>query len=487
MIQPNYCALNSAKFLKRQSKVRVETGFPDVEEVKKPISVFAKSFITSRENSAEKTTVKAKVSFTFVYLSDDGYKKVNAECDAFSELDADCSFVESFVTDVKLLTSNGFIGVASVVFVGCKKEENQFSVLQNSDGVVCKSKEIDVDIYYNEKQGDQLITDEFNLDFTVGEVLSYQANAYLTSVNCGLGKIILEGETLLTVKALPFSENNDIVKETKVIPFRYELESDDSLPDMKCFAIVNVSSTNLKIFADENKQKSSVSVDIKLAFSGVLVGSEKMTVVTDAYLKNFECDLKKVDIERLCFKERKRFHEKVLCQGEAALDGGRILAVLGECVNLVSAKSDGGVVTVDGIVKADVVFKNSDNGIVNVPCERPFTFDFSENGEIFGLNLCLSGLNARVRNGEIELETHLEVSYNSFENERFTCVEEITKLGERNRLGSAISVFVASAGDDLWDVAKRLGSDEEEILKYNGDLTFPLSGDERIILYRQKI
>ena len=66
-------------------------------------------------------------------------------------------------------------------------------------------------------------------------------------------------------------------------------------------------------------------------------------------------------------------------------------------------------------------------------------------------------------------------------------VLEIEEKGERNRLGSAISVFVATRGDDLWDVAKRLGSDEEEILKYNSDLTFPLDGDERVILYRQKL
>ena len=187
------------------------------------------------------------------------------------------------------------------------------------------------------------------------------------------------------------------------------------------------------------------------------------------------------------FKEQKRFHEKVVCQGERALDGGRILTVLGESVSLISVKTDCGNVSVDGTVKADVVFKNADNGIVCVPCECPFSFDFSEDGEPSDLSVVLTNLNARVRNGEIELETHLEVCYNLFDCKKVSCAVDLIQLGERNRKGSAISVFVASRGDDVWDVAKRLGSDEEEILKYNGDLTFPLEGDERIILYRQKI
>lgn len=486
MIQPNYSAITSAKFLSRQTKVRVETSF-SVEEVKKPISVFAKSFITTCDASGDKTSVKAKVAFTFVYLSDDGYKKMTTECDAFCDLDGDCYLVDSCVTDVKLLTSNGFIGVATVIFTGQIKDMSERSILLATDGVVSKGNEIDVDIYYNEKKGDNLITDEFDLDFTVGEVLSHGANAYLTAVSCSLGKIILEGETVLTVKALPFSENNDIVKETRVIPFRYELECDDSLPDMRAFAKVNVSSVNVKIVADENKQKSLVTADIKLAFSGVCVSSEKTAIITDAYLKNYESDLKTTEFELNFFKEQKRFHEKVVCQGEHALDGGRILTVLGESVNLISVKTDGENVSVDGTVRVDVVFKNADNGIVCVPCESPFTFDFSDSGAPNDLSVVLTNLNARVRNGEIELETHLEVCYNLFDCKKVNCAVDLIQLGERNRKGSAISVFLATRGDDVWDVAKRLGSDEEEILKYNGDLTFPLDGDERIILYRQKI
>ena len=66
-------------------------------------------------------------------------------------------------------------------------------------------------------------------------------------------------------------------------------------------------------------------------------------------------------------------------------------------------------------------------------------------------------------------------------------MQEILEVGERKNLGGAISVCVARLGDETWDIAKRLGLDEDEILKYNPDFTSPASGSERIIIYRQKI
>ena len=48
-------------------------------------------------------------------------------------------------------------------------------------------------------------------------------------------------------------------------------------------------------------------------------------------------------------------------------------------------------------------------------------------------------------------------------------------------------MFIPAAGDELWDVSKRLACTEDEVTRLNPDLEFPLKGDERIIIYRQKI
>ena len=57
---------------------------------------------------------------------------------------------------------------------------------------------------------------------------------------------------------------------------------------------------------------------------------------------------------------------------------------------------------------------------------------------------------------------------------------------ERNKPTCAISVYLPEKGDELWDICKRLGLREDEITANNPDLVFPLTGNERIIVYRQK-
>ena len=50
----------------------------------------------------------------------------------------------------------------------------------------------------------------------------------------------------------------------------------------------------------------------------------------------------------------------------------------------------------------------------------------------------------------------------------------------------AISVYIARSGEDVFSLAKRLNQCPDKIKETNKDLQFPLNGDERIVVYRQK-
>ena len=487
MIQPNYGVVSCAKLQKVEDKIRVECPFKDLEEVKKPISLSATAFLLSKENKGDKTVCKAKVVFTLVYLSEDGYKKSTCEIDGVSEISQEVTDICVFATDVKLLTSNGLVGVCTLVFSGIARMSCSYDVLLGGDGLNVKTKEICVDRYNNVRCGKQVISDEFSLDFIVGEVLSYRAVAYLTNVNCSLGRIILEGEAVLTVKALPFAENNDIVKERRVIPFRYELDDVDAMQGDKAYATVAVSATHLKVLADEGREKSSVSVDISLDFCGGSVACEKITVVEDAFIKYNESELKKASFELLSYCEQKAYSDKVTCSGEKVVGGGKIVSVIGEDLSIIAIKQTGDKVYLDGALKVDVVLKNADNGIAVTPCECPISIDFTAKGIVDCVRVVLTDVSARVRNEEIELECCFKLYYNEYDMQTVNCVCDVLELGQRNNLDGAISICIAKAGDDLWDVAKKLGFEEQEILKFNPEIEFPLKKDDRILVYRQKI
>ena len=59
------------------------------------------------------------------------------------------------------------------------------------------------------------------------------------------------------------------------------------------------------------------------------------------------------------------------------------------------------------------------------------------------------------------------------------------EVGEARELPtSAISVYVVSAKEGLWDVAKALGTTPEIIMSQNEGLELPFKGGEKIMLFR---
>ena len=78
------------------------------------------------------------------------------------------------------------------------------------------------------------------------------------------------------------------------------------------------------------------------------------------------------------------------------------------------------------------------------------------------------------------------LSISPYKTQTVNYVKEITACGEKKLEDWAISVVIPFKGEDLWSLSKRLNQSPEEITMANKDLTFPLSGEERIVIYRQK-
>ena len=65
-------------------------------------------------------------------------------------------------------------------------------------------------------------------------------------------------------------------------------------------------------------------------------------------------------------------------------------------------------------------------------------------------------------------------------------IKEVKCIGEKPACECAISVYIPTPGEDLWGLAKRLNVAPETLVETNKELRFPLTGDERIVIYRKK-
>ena len=86
---------------------------------------------------------------------------------------------------------------------------------------------------------------------------------------------------------------------------------------------------------------------------------------------------------------------------------------------------------------------------------------------------------------EMELEAEVVFLIACKEKTPLKVIGRVEDKGENKNETSAISVYIAGAGETLWQLAKRLNVCPNELLVANKDLIFPLSGEERIVIYRQ--
>ena len=90
------------------------------------------------------------------------------------------------------------------------------------------------------------------------------------------------------------------------------------------------------------------------------------------------------------------------------------------------------------------------------------------------------------KEGELEADGALKLYITLFSGEKHSVVTRIEAGDPIAENDSAFSVYIPAAGDGLWDVAKKLRKTPEEVQRCNADLEYPLTGKERIVIYRKK-
>ena len=136
------------------------------------------------------------------------------------------------------------------------------------------------------------------------------------------------------------------------------------------------------------------------------------------------------------------------------------------------------------------LFKDTDGKIFSRKLESPF----EASTQIAGVCdydytvRALAGM-ARVRllsDTQIEISAKLSFTVYPFEKCNVSLIKEVKSLGAKPIEKHAISVYIPCEGEELWSLAKRLNVCPEVLCETNKDLQFPLTGKERILIYRQK-
>ena len=347
------------------------------------------------------------------------------------------------------------------------------------DGAICKTDSAKLYSFVS-FSGESEVDDDF--DCVATDVLVPSAQALVLDCSVRAGVVDVSGEIYLSLLAV---RDNAPVCLDRIIPFKCELACDEALFNQRAFCRAEIKAVNVNCKVNEERGKCDVDVSATLGFSGHFYEEEEVSYVSDAFSKDCEVGLNFATEETLIDTDLKVYSERVsgLCATKAKLD--YTCAFLAATLpNVEFARTANGV---EGSVSATLLYEQAGevhSTEVNLP------FSVSLNGLTANcreISVAVCGMSLRQRaEGECEGEAILKIMAADGEVKTAKYLTEAGEKGEKVIPDCAISVYIPAAGDGLWETAKRLSEAPEVIEKSNPELTFPLTGKERILIYRPK-
>lgn len=470
------------------------------ESINKILNVGAFTFVSRPEYNKGKINYTGKTVFYICYEDSEG-KIVKAECgceyagaledtvksdNAKVILKADVVKTEFDASQLKLIVI-AYVEIKAEV-TDCVTKE----ALTGGENLVCDLKEQT----YHKSLGVRSvifpIEEEFEVSYPIGEVLYHRADAIITSSQCGVGEIIVDGEIRLSAVLLQKGEKEVIIRDDKRFPFKAEIESEEANPSMTSVAWANEKTFKTDVTVDQERGVSQVSLAMSLDIFGEAFREENISLATDVFSLTNELKVERGEttVEVPTPERAVGIRVSLTNTVDDLAQGASLKAVGGERAEIVALDKKDDCVVAVGTLSAVGYFTTAEGKCFTRRIEAPFevTLDCAV-GDVVEFEGCVRAENASLRilsNDEIEITAELIFSIRPKVNVKMTYVKSVEALGEKQPNENAISVYIAREGETLWDLAKRLNSTPEDIQNTNKDLQFPLTENERIVVYRQK-
>jgi len=160
-----------------------------------------------------------------------------------------------------------------------------------------------------------------------------------------------------------------------------------------------------------------------------------------------------------------------------------------ESINILESSVTAKGLFVTATYGGSIYFKDGDKVIsrkFEMPFEKEIAGEFDESTILECEAKAFKGQAKIVSSTEVDIDGEVYLSLSLFKKCQTKLVSDIKFLEEKQENDSAISVYLAIKDEEQFSLAKRLNVCPEKLIETNKDLQFPLSGNERIVVYRQK-
>lgn len=467
--------------------VEFTPGGMDADNIAKILSLAVDGRVISATAYDGYVEAEGRANFKLIYLDRDGTARgVDYNADFSVRLEGDVSAGDTVTAQVSVLEADAATGasltlsaVISVSAVTVKRCEEEILVdAENCYKTLCP---ICLPSFVAAKSAVIPVEDEAAAG-DVGAVLSLDSGVSVTSATAGENVVNVGFTVGATVT---YVENGEIKTAEFDIDETEEISVDGALEGDVVVASASIGNGRVILagVTGENVIRFEGDVTVKIQ----VFREKEIEAVKDMFMLTNEVAFDRAERQYVFPSGSKRYVEKVSGTVTLSEAANEIVAVPASRVYLAKTvvTEDGGA-QIEGLVTADIVFTD-ENGLNSVRAEIPFSVVVSEDysGELYA-SACVKSVTAKLKKGtEIDVAAELNLSVYAEEVRSASYVAAVT-VGEAKEVNtSGLSLYVASEGDEMWDVCKALTATPEAIMEQNPALTAPLKEGEKVVYFRQ--
>lgn len=486
----SYEKFNASNIIDAPAVERVVEFSPsgvDAANIARVLSLAVDGKVISADAADGYADVAGRVNFRLVYADRDGVVRgVDYNADFTIKVDGDFVAEDAVSAAVYVVetdvTAGDSIKLSAVVSVSASAlRRTEIEALTDAERCYKTVETVSVPSAVAVKSVSVPVSDECEAG-EVESVLLVDAQAIVLGAVAEEGKIDVNASVFAKVT---YVEGGEIKTAEFEIPFAEEVQAEDVAEGDAVFATVAVRSS--KIVLSGVTGANIIRFDGDVALKVYVLRDKEAEVVADMFMLANEVEMERTQAQFRCFGKTAYTSEKI--HGTASLgdrpEADAVVAVpYARCFVAKAETAESGA-TVEGVLNADVVYTD-ESGLNSVRAEVPFSLDIDgEFGDGVKAFCVVEKVAAKVRRGgEIEIDATVGILLTSYRTATVEYISSVILGEEKEQNTSALSLYIASDGDEMWDVCKALTATPEEIMQQNPSLSTPLAEGERVIFFR---
>lgn len=311
-------------------------------------------------------------------------------------------------------------------------------------------------------------------------ILRATAYAVLQDSKAVAGKLMVKGE--MTLKLLYTSALDESTLETMeyAVPFSQMLDGSDFTDDCLCEVKLSVAGLTVQVKNDYSGDKTFFDVQAGLFAEAVAYQPAEVTVVTDAYSKDYELEIgyQQKTLEQVV----ELLSDSTVQKSSVALEGTGITKVfdLWNELSAVTAAEQDGQIVYKGKFNVCILAANQENHPFYAERMIDFTYNHPWGAEKPKGVKCTAWLNVegisyRITGDGVEIKAELHLGAEVATQSSLKIISEVHADEERPRArdtSASLSIYYADPGESLWNIARAYCTSVDAIRQEND-----LSGD----------